>query len=521
MSDVSASVKHRQARRRSSLDKSVMNAEALQSPMAESSPRVSNFRILGYALGEGAASITMNGVSNFALLYYTQVLGLGAGYAGLALSLATLWDAVTDPVMGHITDNTRTRWGRRFPYIVAGGLFLAASYWLLWTVPDGITSPQALFVFALAGNLLLRTAVTIFGVPYTALGFEICPGYEDRSRLQGIRAAFNMAINLVFGAFAWALFFHDGTSPDGARIDGTKIAENYARMGWVLAVATAVLILLCAWATRHTAKDNRNSRVQGNTLDDFRLDLLQILGDRLAWFVFGFFAIALFGMLLVSQLQMFVYVFFMKLPAGAKTWIHGGGMVAAGLGALFQAWLTKKTDKKIAGYIAMALTVFGGVFLTVVFFGFNLAPDASWHLAGTNIPVAYLLFGLGQACWWGGCGMLGPLAMSMVADLSEVNFLKTGILKDGGYSAVFTFLQKASMSAGLLLTGWMVTAAGIVANADAQTPEAVRNIALMTFLIGPALVIIAFFLLRRYPVDREYLVNLEKQSARDKDAARA
>ena len=84
-------------------------------------------------------SITMNGVSNFALLFYTQVLGLGAGYAGLALSVATFWDALVDPVMGHITDNTRSRWGQRMPYILGGGLLLAFSYWLLWTVPGNIT----------------------------------------------------------------------------------------------------------------------------------------------------------------------------------------------------------------------------------------------------------------------------------------------------------------------------------------------------------------------------------------------
>jgi len=472
--------------------------------------RVSNLRILGYALGEGAISITMNGVSNFALLFYTQVLGLGAGYAGLALSISTFFDAAVDPIMGHISDNTRSRWGRRMPYIVVGGLFLALCYWLMWSVPAGFTSPTALFAFALGSNLLLRLALAVFAVPYTALGFEICPAYEDRSRLQGIRSAFNMAVNLVFGAFAWTLFFHDGKTADGSRIDGTSLAENYVVMAGVLAVAAGVLVLLGAAATHSTARDNRGDCVQGNTLRAFREDLSGIFRDRLAWFVFSFFAIALFGALLVSQLQMFVYVFFMKLPPDAKTWIHGGAMVAAGLGSLFQAWVTKKADKKVAGYIGMALCVLGGIFLTVIFFVINMPPETSWHFAGLHIPVGFILFGLGQACWWGGCGMLGPVAMSMVADVSQINFLRTGVLKDGGYSAVFLFLQKAAMSAGLLLTGWLVAASGIVSGAEKQTPEAVHNIALMTFLVGPALVLISFFILRRYPVDRDYLRNLEK-----------
>lgn len=477
----------------------------------QSPPRISTIRILGYALGEGATSISLNGLSNFALLFYTQVLGLGAGHAGLALSVTTLWDAVIDPAMGHLSDNTRTRWGRRMPYIVVGGLFLAVSYFFLWIVPAGISSHQALFAWALAGNIILRTAVAVFSIPYTALGFEICPTYEDRSRLQGIRSAFNMAVNLVFGAFAWTLFFQDHTAVDGSRIDGTTVAGNYVLMGSVLAAATAVFILLCSLATRFAARDNRNSLVQGNTLHAFREDLVAIFRDRLAWYVFGFFAFAQLGMLLVSQVQMFAYVFFMKFPAEVKTMVHGGGMVAFGIGSLLQVWITKRTDKKTAGYVGMFLAAFGGLFLQTVFFGLGLKPDVSISFAGFNLPLGFILFGVGQACWWGGCGMLVPLSMSMVADLSEINFLRTGLLKDGGYSAVFTFLLKAATSAGLLITGWMVDGAGIVSGIAEQTPAAVRNIAMMTFLSGPALIAISFFILRRYPVDRAYLADLESR----------
>lgn len=467
-------------------------------------------RILGYALGEGAISITINGVSNFALLFYTQVIGLGATYAGLALSVTLLMDAVVDPLMGHITDNTRSRWGKRMPYLVIGGLLLSFFYFLLWIVPPNTTSPVWLFTWALVGNLLLRLSVTIFGIPYTALGFEICPSYEDRSRLQGIRSAFSMAVNLVFGAFAWSLFFRDEMTADGTRIDGTTIASNYAVMGAVLAIAAIVLVSLCVFYTRSTAKDNRDASLQRRSLTSFRGDMSQIFKDRLAWLVFGFFGAALFGMLLVSQAQMFVYVFYMKLPADVKTLVHGAGMVACGSASLFQAWLTRKTDKKTAGYVGMSLSIFGGLFLMLLFFGLGLAPDAIWPIVGINIPVATLLFSLGQVCWWAGAGILGPLAMSMVADLSEINYLRTGVLKNGGYSAVFTFFQKAAMSLGLLLTGWMVSAAGIVSGAETQTPEAVRNIAFLTFLSGPVCVAIGFFILRRYPVDRDYLQHIKE-----------
>ena len=471
-------------------------------------PRVPTSRILGYALGEGAIAITMNGIANFALLYYTSVLQLGAGMAGLALSISVLWDAVTDPLMGHLTDNTRSRWGRRMPYVLVGGLLLAPAFFVLWIMPVG-APVWLLFTLAVAASLLIRTLVTVFSIPYVALGFEVCPGYEDRSRLQGIRTAFNMAVNLVFGAFAWTLFFQDGRGPDGARLDGTSLAGNYAVMGAVLSATVVVMVLLCVWANRDRAVDNRGERLEGNSLHAFRTDFGQIFTDRLAWRVFGFSAIALLGMLFVSQMQMFVYVFFMEFSPGEKTFVHGGGMVAAGFGALFQAVLTKTFDKKTAGYAGMVIGIAGGALLLSVFTLGGLDPQAKWPVAGVEIPVALLSFALGQWLWWCGAGMVGPLAMSMVADLSEINFLRSGVRKDGGYSSVFTFLQKASMSFGLLLTGSLLAAAGIVSGAETQTPEAVGRVAFMTFLSGPLLMALAYLVLRDYPVTRQYLREAE------------
>ena len=118
--------------------------------------------IYGYATGEGAVSLSMNGIANFAMLFYTQVLGLGPKYAGMALSITILWDAISDPIMGHITDNTRSRFGRRHPYILGGGLLLAVSFFFLWFVPAGFSGPTRLFWYLLSLNFIVRTAVTIF-----------------------------------------------------------------------------------------------------------------------------------------------------------------------------------------------------------------------------------------------------------------------------------------------------------------------------------------------------------------------
>lgn len=484
--------------------------------MMKINPPVSLAKIVGYALGEGAVSITMNGIANFAMLYYTQVLGLGATYAGLALGITMFWDAITDPVMGHVSDNTRSRFGRRHPYILLGGILLAFSFYLLWLVPGKFTGPVTIFWCVLLINLLVRTAVTIFVVPYTALGFEICPEYVDRTRLQGVRYFLNQTVNLIFGAFAWILFFKDGVAPDGGRIDGTTVLGNYMVMGSVLAVATLLLIFLCVFCTRDYAKDNRQETREGNGIKDFWRDITSIFQDRLALSVFGFFWFVQMSMLLTSQIQMFTYVFYMEFPAVEKTWVHGAGMAAFALGSLSLSRLVKRFDKKQAGYIGVCISMFGGLALAGVFTSGLVAPKATWELAGRTIPLGTVVFGILQGMWWGGCGILVPLAASMIADISEVNHRRTGILKDGSYAAVFSFFIKAAASVGLFATGWMVDLSGIVSKAELQTSEAIRNISIMTFLCGPVVILFSTFVLRKYPIDRAYMEKLRAETDESK-----
>ncbi|MBK1876031.1 MFS transporter [Pelagicoccus mobilis] len=484
--------------------------------MSKIRQKVSTVKLFGYALGEGAVSITMNGIGNFAMLFYTQILGLSAGYAGTALSVTLVWDAITDPLMGHLTDNTRSRFGRRLPYVFFGGFALAVSFLLLWVIPQHAGTAQAAFWAVLLINLLVRTAVTVFVIPYTALGFEIAPEYNDRSRLQGIRIFVNQASNFIFGACAWVLFFGDKTGEDGARIDGTLVESNYVVMGVVLAIFALMLILGSIYATRDRAVDNRNEELPGNNLKAFVRDFVETISDRLALIVILFFTFANLGMMLVSQVQMFTYVFYMEFTALQKTIVHGGGMIATALAALWVTRLIKRFDKKALAYIGIAVSIFGGLVSYVLFSGGLVARDAVWMLGETEIPIAVILFGLGQALWWGGTGIVVPTSVSMIADVSAANYAKSGQLKDGSYSAIFGFVLKLGSAVGLLITGWLVDWAGIISQAESQTLEAINRIASATFLSGPAVMIIAFVIVAKYPLNRAVMEKIDSQN-REKD----
>jgi GPH family glycoside/pentoside/hexuronide:cation symporter len=478
--------------------------------------KVSLFKLFGYALGEGAVSITMNGIANFAMLFYTQILGLSASYAGTALGITLVWDAITDPLMGHLTDNTRSRFGRRLPYVFFGGMALAVSFFLLWVLPQHAGDVQMAFVAVLLINLLVRTAVTVFIIPYTALGFEIAPEYNDRSRLQGIRIFLNQAVNFIFGACAWILFFGDKKAEDGSRIDGTLVEGNYQLMGAVLSVFAFLLIMGSIYATRDRAVDNRNAEMPGNNLKAFLTDFKETISDSRAIIVILFFTFANLGMMLVSQIQMFTYVFYMEFTALQKTLVHGGGMIATALAALSVTRLIRKYDKKTLAYIGAGVSIFGGMFLFALFSSGLVARDAVWMVAGTEVPIAVILFGLGQALWWGGTGIVTPTSISMIADVSAVNYAETGLLKDGSYSAIFGFILKLGSAIGLVITGWLVDWAGIISQAESQTLEAINRIAAATFLSGPAVMILAVLVVSRYPLSREFMKEIDSRN-KEKD----
>lgn len=479
-------------------------------------PSASLLQIFGYALGEGAVSITINGVSNFAMLFYIQVLGLSPAYAGIALSITVFWDAITDPVMGHLTDATRSRFGRRLPYVLLGGIALGVSYFLLWVLPGQFDTAIIIFWAILLLNLVLRTMMTVFMVPYTALGFEMCPDYVDRARLQGVRYFLNQMVNLLFGAFAWVLWFQNVTQPDGSELDGTQIYENYISMAIWASSAILIMVLICVWTTRRYSIDNRHDEKKSNSPKAMYLNFAQVFRDKLAWFVFGFFGIAQFAMLLVSQVQMFTYVHYMEFSAGEKTFVHGGTMVAFALGALSLLRLVRWFDKKTVGFIGLTLSMIGGLMLYVCFTGFNLLEpkttlDILPGLFPEGFPLGVVVFGLFQWFWWGGCGIVVPLATSMIADVSEINLRVNGELKDGSYSAMFSFFLKAATSVGLFVTGILISLSGFDTEAQRQTEASSITIANMTFLSGPIIVILSMLVLSRYPINRKYMDEMRRK----------
>lgn len=458
-----------------------------------------------YSVGDCAYSLLMNSLSGFAMLYYTDALGLKHSLAGLAFALAVLWDAVTDPVMGHITDKTRSRFGRRHPHILIGGISVIVFFIFLWVIPAPFkNSPEALFWYLVAINLLQRTAITIYGVPYVALGFEMCTDYDGRVKLQGIRSAMNMLANILGPGLAWTLFFSNN---EQAR--ATSLEANYIHMGLTFAAVSLACILFMILATKKYIHDSRGMPVDSDGFKGFVRDMKEILSDFYPRFVFLFIVVVTVGVALVSSLQMYLYEHFMRFGGVEKSIAHGGTMVGFLIGSLSGGWLTKKLEKKGAVYFGGVTSVLcnfilGGLFLTGI-----LVPGQSMTVATVTIPYSFIIFALFHGMYWLGNGIMFPTATAMIADASEIHQIKTGVNRDGAYSAVFSFSQKCAISLGVLISGFILTQVGFEAGAGiVQSPATVWKLCAATLIVGPVISLLSLALIRLYPVNRQFLERL-------------
>ena len=200
--------------------------------------RLSVSLAIGWGLGSLAIGILFNTTGMLLLRYLTDYVGLAAGLAGLLIAVSKIYDALTDPLMGWISDNTRSRLGRRRPWLLAGTLLCGLALVALFNVPAG-WSGAALVAWVVVVLIFYATAYTVFTVPYMAMPAEMTTDYHERSRLIAFRVAFIGAAQLVAGYAAPMLILAFG---DGRR--------GHSRMSVVLAAALVVFGLACFWMTR-------------------------------------------------------------------------------------------------------------------------------------------------------------------------------------------------------------------------------------------------------------------------------
>src|SRR5687768_3001007 len=199
---------------------------------------------LTYGLGAAANGIKNTAFSTYLLLYFNQVIGVPAAIVSTALALTLIVDAIVDPFIGRISDVTRSRWGRRHPFIYVSVLPTAVFFGLVWFVPQGLSAVQiGAWIFCIAS--LARVSISAFEIPTSAMASELTQDYTERSRLFGLRWWFGYAGAFGFGAFSLAVFF--AATPEYPR--GQLNPDGYVWFALTGAVLIFMAILICGLGT--------------------------------------------------------------------------------------------------------------------------------------------------------------------------------------------------------------------------------------------------------------------------------
>jgi len=421
----------------------ITEAEATLASGRKTPERIAFSQLAAYGAG-GIIPIALFNIAGILVGLMGNIsLGLSAFWLGVILIIPRLWDALSDPVIGHLSDNTRTRWGRRRPYLLLGGILVAGLFVAIWWIPKG-DAVQAWFPtetrfkafqlgYILLTLLLFFTACNIFEIPHGALGMEMTTNYHERTRLFSAKSfvgnLFAMSTPWLFALANLERFKGAGNEADGMRYVSFLIA--------------ALLIPLSFWWS-FTLREPGFVKASKHEKTPFWQDMKRTVRNRnFAWLTLTVFTLAMgfnFVQLLGSYIPIF-YVFGGDKVAGAwMLGINGTVWAVTGLVAVFPLnWISPRLGKRSTLAIAILLMCLAQLSKIVCY-----NPRAPYLII---IPTVLL-----------SAGMLFffTLGSSMVGDICDEDELKTGYRAEGSYYSIFWWLIKmgtafASFVAGALI----------------------------------------------------------------------
>ena len=446
-----------------------------------------------YGIGSVAYGVKDNGFAFFLLLYYNQVLGLSATAAGMALMIAMLVDAVSDPLVGYVSDNWHSRWGRRHPFMYFAALPLAICYALLWNPPAGL-GEEWLFLYLLCGAILVRTLITLYEIPSSSMVAELTDHYDERTSLLSYRYFFGWYGGLTMAVLAYGVFL--AATPEHPR--GVLNPAGYRVFGIVGACAILLSVLTSSMGT-HRYIPRLKAPPARQPFDPIRIfrQLFQTLSNRsfLALFISAIFGAAATGV--TTNLNLYMNTYFWELTSEQIRYIIFLQFLSALIGATLALLFTKRFGKKRAamGLFGFSI-VFGAGPVLLRLAGLFPANGSPWLLpilmCHGVVEVAVIV-------------MIGIAISSMIADVAEQNEIRTGRREEGLFFAARSFAAKATSGIGTLLAGVMLD---LIAFPRGAMPGEVDSwtIFKLGVVLGPALMVlyaIALLCISRYDISRE------------------
>ena len=471
-------------------------------------PPLSKRELAWYATGSIPGGVFALGTS-YLVFYYNQVLGISGSLIGLAAVLISLFDALSDPIVGNISDHTSSRLGRRHPYLLGSAAPTALLFYLIWAPPSGLGA-ITLLAWLLALHLVHRLFYTFYNVPYLALGAEISSDHEERTRITTARNIYFHIGRAVAGAMLLLVFMR----PTAEYPNGQLNPAGYPQFGWVFAIVILLALLGSAWQTRSwvprlsSAEPARGPRLRG-LWDNFReivayrsyrVLLFGSVSRHIAWGVsdtLGLYMATYFWQVDTSVLFLFGCGMFSGLFIGLPFWRKVG------------ARREKRSICMIGDALYLAFFALPYLFKLAGFWPDNDSPLYVPLYVATTGFLAH--FGIAAS---------SALTGSMLGDVTDQDELQSGRRREGVILGAESFTWKAFTGLGPLITGIVIDVVGLSekVSVDDVPERIVMGLGIAQGGVMAVCFVLALFFISRYDLSRrrhgEILARLSERADR-------
>ncbi|MDQ8180254.1 MFS transporter [Pelagicoccus sp. SDUM812005] len=433
-----------------------------------------------YGGGQVADSLGLNGVKQIGNTFYVVMLGVSPAWIGTILAFIRIWDAITDPLVGRISDRLVSRHGRRKPLILAGALAMGILFPVLWMAsPEW--SAEAKTIYFTCVLLIFYVGYSLYSVPFQAMGIELAQDYHQRTGIQAFRTFFGASSNIILW-WALPLAFHSVFNDD----------SGLTGMIWVSSGVGGIILLsgllpLLIPTDKKEASADLISKVKS-----VRAGWRTVVCNRSFRLLLGTMGCTFLGINLVYGISGLLNVYYVfggdvKSSMIVTGWYGTSWTIASVAATPVIAKFSRVTGKRL-GLALCILSIASGSLLNLWVFN----PEMHYLQL---IPVA--LISPGVAGLW----ILGP---SMMADVSDDDCVQYGLRREATFTSIYGWVQKLSLSASFALSGYITVATGFDVKLAADQAEGVYDTMRLCLALAPLIALgPALYFVLRYPITEE------------------
>jgi Na+/melibiose symporter-like transporter len=448
---------------------------------------------LAFGIGSAAEVIALYAVTSFALLFYNQLMGVPAHWVGLAVSASLVLDGLTEPVVGSWSDRTRSKLGRRHPWMYAAPIPIGLSFYAIFNPPDGL-SPMALAVWCGVTVSILRQVMTFFHTPHLALGAELSPNYIERSKVMAYNSFFTWAGGAMMTWVALSYFFP--STPEYPR--GLLNPEPWSRFALIMSLIIVTVLFASAWFTRDRIPflPQPAPDLKPFSPTEFFADVWKALRNvNYVWLLVGYFFLSMM-IGLKEGLRFYTGTFYWGLTSEELRWYVIGSFAGYATAFAFAARMHGRFDKRatlVWGAMAYAVTTA----LPLVLGLMGVLTSETPNLLAILIAISALAYG--------SLSLLQIGAMSALADIADENELRFNVRQEGILYSTRALAAKIDQALGSALAGFVLLMIAFPekANPGAVGDDVLFNLALWDGVMAAIPGVLAAVCYGRYRITRK------------------